>query len=541
MGLSLVEKPRARVVLFFTKLLDHQYPMWAPIELYAVETALLHAGFEVTLIDQRADENHLDWLRQEVPGALFVGLAAKLGDQVRNALKIAEYVKSLRADCKVVLGGWFPSLFPEQSLDSEFIDVAVQGPGDFNTPLLAERLLEGRSLAGIKGVWAKQDGVKVHTDFEHLPRLERTHPIPWDRLGIQRYLHPHGWLNYFSSRGCPGSCSFCAISCLDARHWTALPAERVVDELALLAERCGARQVRFMDTDFCADVGRVERICRLILERGLQLQLAVCARHDNLRRMTGEQVRLFRAAGCIEIEFGIETGSQRLMDLLNKPIDVAEVEATARRFIAAGIRLKVNFMFGIPTETRADLKRTLGLVRRLKRLGDGLRFQVFRYGALPDAPLSKRVWNSTRQGAGSRGEPSLDELLALPINTDPGTLPWISERHERAVKRVLDFYLPIAWYRNAFDNVAGRPVWRAVLRLFRLLARLRNALCWHALPFEAWLNERIGLPCPRAEDNGVTTFCDVLPAQPAMGGPPGRLPPLQPERACEHCGQAPAD
>lgn len=540
MAISLVEKPRARVVLFFTKLLDNQYPMWAPIELYAIETALLNAGFEVTLIDQRVDANYRDWLRHEIPGALFFGIAAKLGDQVRNMLEIAEYVKGIRQDCPVVMGGWFPSLFPEQSLEAECVDVAIQGPGDFNTPILAERLLQGESLEGIPGVWAKQNGTRVHTAFEHLPPMERTHPIPWELLGIKRYLHPHDWLNYFSSRGCPGACTFCAISCLDARHWTALPAERVVDELEQLSTRCGARQIRFMDTDFCADIKRVEQISRLLIERKIQVHLAICARHYNLSRMTEEQVRMFREAGCIEIEFGIETGSQRLMDLLNKPIQVDQIVATAERFIRAGIRLKVNFMFGIPSEERDDLRATLGLVRRLKKLGDGLRFQIFRYGALPDAALSKKIWNTTRPSRDPNTPPTFQELLELPINTDPTEMPWISEPHERAINRVLDFYMPLAYYRNALENVQDRPVWRTVMRLFRKLARLRNAACFHALPFEFWLNERFGRPCPRAEDNGVTTFCDVLPPEPLMGDSVSRLPPLaaagagQDECGCQH-------
>ena len=61
-----------------------------------------------------------------------------------------------------------------------------------------------------------------------LPRIEATHPIDWDLMNIQRYVHPHGWLNYFSSRGCPGGCTFCAIYCLNPHKWTAYGPARVV-------------------------------------------------------------------------------------------------------------------------------------------------------------------------------------------------------------------------------------------------------------------------------------------------------------------------
>lgn len=86
-------------------------------------------------------------------------------------------------------------------------------------------------LKGLEGVWTREGAGIVKNAFGHLPDITKTHPIPYDVVGISRYMHPNGWINTFTSRGCPGECNFCSIYCLDPKRWTSLPAERVVDDL----------------------------------------------------------------------------------------------------------------------------------------------------------------------------------------------------------------------------------------------------------------------------------------------------------------------
>jgi radical SAM superfamily enzyme YgiQ (UPF0313 family) len=526
--MKLCAEPRARVVLFFPRLQEGQYPVWAPQDLFSIATTLMHRGYEVSLIDDRAGPEAREELLRELPGALFVGLGTKLGEQLRNTLSAIESIKAARPDVPVVVGGWFPSLFPEALFDSPHVDAIVIGPGDFAAPELADRLLERQSLAGLQGVWAREGGRILRNSFGHLPDITLTPPIPYDVVGIARYMHPHGWINTFTSRGCPGECNFCSIYCLDPKRWTAHKPERVVDDLARLVA-LGFRAFKVMDTDFCANVKRVEEICQGILARRLDIRFEVLGRHWNLRTMSAEQVRLLRRAGCTEIEMGVESGSQRLSDLVRKKLDVTEVPATVRRFVQGGIRMKLNFMFGIPSETSEDLTATLRLIDRVlvENGDDGVRLQLFRYTPLPGAAAKDDVW---KPKVGEQERMSLAELAAYPVvEDDPGPMPWISPAHERVVKHVYYFYSPVAFLPSAIEpaRLEGRWLWYRWLRLLRPLARwrLRNGV--YALPFERWLNERFGHPFRHGSDDGITDPSDTLPV-PVMGENFDTRAPLQP-------------
>ncbi|MFO0984382.1 MAG: radical SAM protein [Planctomycetota bacterium] len=529
--MKLVDGPRARVVLYYPKLWEPQWPMWAPLDMYAIATSLLHRGYEVTLIDERVHPDPIEWLMKELPGALMVGLSGKFGDQCRYMRDRARLIKSVRPDLPIMAGGWFPSLFPEATLESPDIDIVAIGPGDFSAPEVADRLLAHRSLDGVQGVWARERGTLIKNPIGHLPRLDDTHPIDWELMGIRHYVHPNGWVNYFTSRGCPGGCTFCSIFCLDPHRWTALSAERVVDEMEILVHRIGAHALKIMDTDYCADVRRVERISQLILQRGLEVRYEVLGRHYNLCRMNDEQIRLLRRSGCTEIEMGVESGSQRLADLIDKQLRVDLVLGTARRFVQNGIRLKVNFMFGMPTETRADLAQSFRLMIALNdELGEGIRLQLFRFTPLPDAPLNKQVWSMKARGHDGRTPRTFDELLALPINEEPAHMFWVSKQHERDVKRTFYYYAPLVFYNGALQTGRDRPLWTMVLKVLQRIARWRVSNGHYQFPLDMWLNDWFGKPMPRADDDGIGPPEDVLPA-PApifMGDSVDTKAPLEP-------------
>ncbi|MFH0945619.1 MAG: radical SAM protein [Planctomycetota bacterium] len=521
-----VSVPKGRVVLYFP-ILYAQWPMWSPLCMFALAAALMAEGYEVTLIDERVDEDPRGWLEKELPGALLVGIPSKLGGQCRNMESTAEFIKAKNRDVAVVAGGWFPSLFPEQTMTSENIDIIVIGPGDFALPEVANRLLEGRSLDGIENVFFKRNGKIVKNQVNHLPSLEKTVPIPWEIVGIKRYLHPHGWINYFSSRGCPGGCVFCSIHCLDPRRWTALSPERVIEDLETLVHKIGARAFQITDADFCASLKRVEGICRLIQERGLQIRFHVLGRYQTLVRMSDEQVRLLRQSGCTEIEVGLESGSQSVADSINKQVDVERFVETARRFSAAGIRMRVNVMLGIPGETRKDLVSTFRKMLELRELGDGIRFQMFRFTPLPDSEIGKKVLSVSANGRAHRVPTTYRELLEFPVIDEETEMYWIDAKHERDVKRSYSFYAPLLFYKVALDSAEGRPWWRFALKCFIPLARWRVARARFAFPFELWLNRAFGRRMPLGTDAGIPHPEDQLPV-PEMGQAFDDLPPLEP-------------
>ena len=94
MGMKQVSEPKGRVVLYYPIIWMPQWPMWSPLCMYTLAAALMHDGYEVTLIDERVDEDPRGWLEKELPGALFVGIPGKSGGQCRNMESAAEFIKS---------------------------------------------------------------------------------------------------------------------------------------------------------------------------------------------------------------------------------------------------------------------------------------------------------------------------------------------------------------------------------------------------------------------------------------------------------------
>ena len=94
MDMKLVAEPKAKIVLFYPRLQEGQWPMWSPQEPYAIGTALMHRGFEVTIIDERVDEDPYGQLERALAGALLFGISTKMGEQLGNALRALEFVKT---------------------------------------------------------------------------------------------------------------------------------------------------------------------------------------------------------------------------------------------------------------------------------------------------------------------------------------------------------------------------------------------------------------------------------------------------------------
>jgi radical SAM superfamily enzyme YgiQ (UPF0313 family) len=164
-----------------------------------------------------------------------------------------------------------------------------------------------------------------------------------------------------TSRGCPHHCIFCDRAVF-GNSYRARGAKSVVDEMEILVQHHGAREIRFWDDTFNLRPTRVLEICREIGERKLDVEWSCVARVSN---MTEEILRSMRRAGCWQIDYGIETGNPDVLRSINKGITMDLVRRAVRLSRKMGIRVRGFFMLGLPGETEETMQQTISFAKSL--------------------------------------------------------------------------------------------------------------------------------------------------------------------------------
>jgi radical SAM superfamily enzyme YgiQ (UPF0313 family) len=165
-----------------------------------------------------------------------------------------------------------------------------------------------------------------------------------------------------SSRGCPYSCIFCCEAKLKGYKFRARSAASIVDEIEVLHNDYDINHIVFYDSSFMINQKRVERICHALIEKKLDITWRARIRADRVKEPL---LRLMKESGCTTLAIGAETGSQRLLDTLEKRCTIEQIEESFRIAKKVGLWTVGYFMFGIPGETKADSMETIEFAKRL--------------------------------------------------------------------------------------------------------------------------------------------------------------------------------
>ncbi len=335
----------------------------------------------------------LDWK------ARYVGFST-VTPTVYRAYEVALAIKACDPSIVAIAGGAHPSAVPDETMEAmPQFDIIVQGEGEETLLDLLIRI-EGRETArrqealdGCLGICFRQGETTVKTprrpvipDLDSLP-----HPA-WDLLeGMPDFYRPAAnayWqlpsTMLITSRGCPAHCTFCgsrnAYGTLSRCH----SPEYVIGMMQALVDRYGVKDFAIYDDTFLTEPKRVEEICDLLIEAKLGISWSAYSRVDTIYP---DLVRKMKAAGCWLINFGVESGSQRILDLIRKEITLDQIEVALRTTRRAGIRCRGFFMMGHPGETEQTLEETLKFLNRLP-LDD---FHVTFFTPLPGSPSWKQA------------------------------------------------------------------------------------------------------------------------------------------------------
>lgn len=405
---------KPKIVLYQPQLLDPARGFFIsydllPLEMLQIAALPSREGYEVVIVDANLhgqEEAHERALHEAEDAAIF-GTTAILGYMVNDGHQAATKVRAAHPDICIVGGGWFPSCLPEAYLETGIYDAVCVGQGELTFLDLVQAVTVGEPLDSVPGLALWRDGAVVRTAPRPIVGWDVLPNAAWHLLDIEPYrerqLLPGAHrarnrmppppsmaptenyfaISYFSSFGCPEPCTFCCSPELTERRWKAMPAERLLDDLAELRERWGFDVVRFQDANWGVDKKRVRRFCEGMLERDLRFGWNATIETVSILRYDRQLLDLLRDTGLYLVGVGGEASSPETMARIGKPIGPGDNLAAAGELHARGIKTSLTYIIGYPDEPAESMLATLEEARDIVARCPSVEAQVFPFRPIP--------------------------------------------------------------------------------------------------------------------------------------------------------------
>lgn len=361
-----------------------------PLGLAYVAGALEKAEFPVEILDNYLLEKPIEEVKVEIKQRApeIVGITCSSSTYER-CVETAKAVKDVLPCCKVVVGGPHPSYMPETMLQHEEIDYVVIGEGEQAMTRLATSLSrnkEAREIANIPGLsYGKiRNPPKFISDLDQVPFPSR-HLLPmrmYDRKIPYLSTEPVDTMSII--RGCPYNCAYCETRELWGTTCRSFTPQRIVDEIGHMLENYGTKGIYFVGDNFTINKKKTQELCEIIKKNKIDLKWICDTRPDLISRDLLKEMKL---AGCQTIFFGVESGSPRILEKLNKKIDLKQIADSFELCREEGIQTAASFMLGIPGETLSDMNSTFKFAKQLN--ADWCQFNI--YVACPGSKLYDEV------------------------------------------------------------------------------------------------------------------------------------------------------
>jgi anaerobic magnesium-protoporphyrin IX monomethyl ester cyclase len=341
-----------------------------PLSLLCPAAPLDRQGYRIKIIDEFANPNwRRELLETLAQKPICFGVTSMTGPQILHAVEGCRLVKERYPDVPVIWGGIHASLLPEQALQNSYSDIIVVGEGEETFLDLVKALESGLPLRNVPGICYKEDGKVRFTGVRPFVNLDGQPPLPYHLINMDRYrrrLFGIDHISFNSSRGCTYRCSFCWDPVMHKRKWRAMSPETVLDHLSRIIRDYGIRGFLFTDDHFFIDMDRAYLILEGIARADLKISISkLQIRADTICRLDKEFLQLMVRAGVKRFSIGIESGSQRILDLIKKDCSVEEIVEANRKLIPYPIVPVFLFMMGLPTETPEEFAQSIRLAIQL--------------------------------------------------------------------------------------------------------------------------------------------------------------------------------
>jgi anaerobic magnesium-protoporphyrin IX monomethyl ester cyclase len=335
-----------------------------PLNLMYLAAAIEKAGMSVKILDDDAMQMGVKKITKLVSkiSPSVVGLTASTSN-IKKALKYSENVKEALPNSLNIIGGPHTTFRPTETLENvKALDVVVIGEGEDTVVDLAETFIKHgmNKLSEVKGISYRDcNSGKIKLtpprplikDLDSIPFPAR-HLVPFKKYEATK----NGQSDMITSRGCVYSCGYCSSSMIMGKKFRSRSPENVVDEIEELIDSYKIKDLAFIDDTFMLNKRRANAIADEMKARGLDIRYVASSRVDMVNR---DLLKNLKSSGLNTLYYGVESGSQRVLNLMKKGITLKQAEDAVKAAKDISIGVLTSFILGFPGETADEIDKTI--------------------------------------------------------------------------------------------------------------------------------------------------------------------------------------
>lgn len=324
------------------------------LALLSVASIPYSQGYPIKYVNS-SNKNAREKVMQLSESALCIGFTVMTGYQVKDAIDMTRKIKAKYPEAVIIWGGWHPSILPEQTIKDKNIDIVVIGQGQRTFAEIVEALNNGKPLNCIKGIIYKEGGNIIKTEQRPFEDINNFPPLPYEIVESEQELFANSEtpgervIFYYTSQGCPHRCKFCADPLVYKHRITMLSAERVVADIERFVKKYNITGVHCVDTNFWVSEKRIQDICHLLLDKGINIKwVGLNGRTNHLLKMSDKTWGLLKKTNLTSILVGAESGSEDTMKYLQKDATVRDTIELTKKCKQYGVKIRYSFLLGLP-------------------------------------------------------------------------------------------------------------------------------------------------------------------------------------------------
>jgi len=446
-----------------------------PLGLLAIGSVLKREGHAIKILDlrisQSPDADLESAMKEFDPDVVGIGV---MTIESKYGFIDAGKVKAIKPEVIVIFGGPHCAHEPRYILNDPNVDYMVSGEGELTIVELIKALENESAVGEVPGIAYKKNGQYIQTAERGVIRNLDWVIQEYDLIDLEDYFNFKCSMDFFpvfrndrfiplvTSRGCPYKCTYCH-DIFDKSIQYRSP-EVVVDEMEFLMRTYGIGEFHIVDDVFNVNMKRAKKVLRMIIDRGLNIHISF---PNGLRAdfFDEELIDLMTRAGVYRMALGIESGSQRIQDMIKKDLDIGILENVVAQLTRARISVHGFFMLGFPTETRDEMKETIDFACQLNLTTANFSLVI----PNPGTELREDVISEREKAQAGFSEYSTDYVSCNASKVSPGELVNLKKEANRR------FYFSATRVKAVIQAMEPKWVFKSVFKTpFALL--WRNAI-----------------------------------------------------------------